>query len=372
MLLVESSVVRLLEAMIAKKARLRADAGGSAGEKTALYHLFVDGPWTVGTIFTTTYAICCATTDVLIAKCSTNEVAVKDGQTFRALSASSSIRYAFLSIRAFCLHYRNHLRNEIFFHRLWYTVNDISWTGLCKARVSTKVDATTAFVKGPQNERRARELLFWDMYVDIYIFGQCDSDLVLAWHKSGRGIDEGGFFFFLFFKDLLHDCILTRQLLKCKHYQLSAAVSSGVVTNGLSLITVDQRTSNLSRMIIRCIQRMKQAYVHVLIFTELTLYVERSLGCFAFIKYKKGVLLFSWTQVSVLSPFCQSAPWKTQKAEIHQQLDTDLFCRVSHLTSVLDLWCVCFLMELNTRVCGGIFKKVKDDGAIYVHSFTQI
>lgn len=125
--------------------------------------------------------------------------------------------------------------------------------------------------KGPQNERRARELLFWDMYVNIYIFGQCDSDLVLAWHKSGRGIDEGGFIFFLFFKDLRHDCILTRQLWKCKHDQLSAAVSLGVVTDCLSLITVDQRTSNLSRMIIRCIQRMKQAYVHVLIFTELTI-----------------------------------------------------------------------------------------------------
>lgn len=44
MLLVDSSVVRLLEALIAKKARLRADAGGSVGEETALYHLFVHGP----------------------------------------------------------------------------------------------------------------------------------------------------------------------------------------------------------------------------------------------------------------------------------------------------------------------------------------
>lgn len=240
---------------------------------------------------------------------------------------------------------------------------------------------STRFHKGRRNygvcersaERETRQRITILRYVRRYLY------FWTMWFWFGSGLTQirerhwrGWVFFFLFFKDLLHDCILTRQLLKCKHYQLSAAVSSGVVTNGLSLITVDQRTSNLSRMIIRCIQRMKQAYVHVLIFTELTLYVERSLGCFAFIKYKKGVLLFSWTQVSVLSPFCQSAPWKTQKAEIHQQLDTDLFCRVSHLTSVLDLWCVCFLMELNTRVCGGIFKKVQDDGAIYVHSFTQI
>lgn len=33
-------------------------------------------------------------------------------------------------------------------------------------------------------------------------------------------------------------------------------------------------------MIIRCVQRMKQARVHVLIFTELSLYVKCSLGCF--------------------------------------------------------------------------------------------
>lgn len=95
------------------------------------------------------------------------------------------------------------------------------------------------------------------------------------------------FSFFLSFKDLLHDCILTRQLSKCKQHQLSAAASLAAVTDCLSPITVDQHTSNLSRIIIRCIQRMKQAYVHVLIFTELTLYVERSLGCFAFIKFKK-------------------------------------------------------------------------------------
>lgn len=68
---------------------------------------------------------------------------------------------------------------------------------------------------------------------------------------------------------------------------------------------------------------MKQAYVHVLIFTELTLYVERSLGCFAFIKYKKGVIFFSQAQVSVPSLFCQSAPWKTLMAEIHPMLEID-------------------------------------------------
>lgn len=60
----------------------------------------------------------------------------------------------------------------------------------------------------------------------------------------------------------------------------------------LSLITVVQRTSNLSCMIIRCIHRMKQAYVHVLIFTELTLCFECSLSCFAFIQYKKGGFFF--------------------------------------------------------------------------------
>lgn len=32
-----------------------------------------------------------------------------------------------------------------------------------------------------------------------------------------------------------------------------------------------------------------------------------------------------------------------------QRLDSDLFCRVSHLTSDLDLWCVYFVMELNTH-----------------------
>lgn len=176
--------------------------------------------------FTTTYAICCAIADVLIARGSATEVAAKDEQTFRKLSASSSIRYAFLLIKAFCLHYRNHLRNEIFFHRLWYTVNDVSWTGLYKRHVSlaTKVDANMAFVKGPKNERHARELIFWNMYLNIYIFGRCNSDLVRAWHKSGRGIDEN-----FFFKDLLHNCFLTRRLLKCKHYRLSAAVSLIVV-----------------------------------------------------------------------------------------------------------------------------------------------
>lgn len=81
---------------------------------------------------------------------------------FTKLSASSSIRYAFLLIKAFCLHYRTHLRNKIFFHRLWYTVNAISRTGLYKWHVSltTKVEVNAVFVKGPKNERCTRELIF--------------------------------------------------------------------------------------------------------------------------------------------------------------------------------------------------------------------
>lgn len=41
---------------------------------------------------------------------------------------------------------------------------------------------------------------------------------------------------------------------------------------------VDRHTCNLLSMIIRCVQRMKQAHVHVLIFTELSLYVKCSPG----------------------------------------------------------------------------------------------
>lgn len=62
------------------------------------------------------------------------------------------------------------------------------------------------------------------MYLNIYIFESCNSDLVQTWHKSGRGIDEN-----FFFEDLLRNCFLTRQSLKCKYYQLSAAVSLIVV-----------------------------------------------------------------------------------------------------------------------------------------------
>lgn len=206
-----------------------------------------------------TFIICCAITDVLIARSSASEVAAKGGWTFTQLSASSSIRYAFLLIKAFCLHYRSHLRKKIFFHRLWYTVNAISQTGLCKWHVSltTKVDVNTVFAKGPKNERCTRELIFWNMYLNIYIFERFHSDLVWTWHKSGRGIDEN-----LFFKDLLRNCVLTRQLLKCKQWRLSAAASLSV-SRCLSPSTVDRRTSNLSCMIIRRIQRMKQAYVHV-------------------------------------------------------------------------------------------------------------
>lgn len=161
-----------------------------------------------------------------MARSSAAEVAAKGGRTFTKLSAFPSIRYAFLLIKAFCLHYRNHLRNELFFHRLWYTVNAISRTGLYKWHVSltTKVDVNTVFVKGPKNERCTRELIFWNMYLNIYIFERYNSDLVQTWHKSGRGIDEN-----FFFKDLLRNCFLTRQLLKCKHYQLSAAVSLIVI-----------------------------------------------------------------------------------------------------------------------------------------------
>lgn len=186
--------------------------------------------------------------------------------------------------------------------------------------------------KGPKNERCIRELIFWNMYLNIYIFERCNSDLVQAWHKSGRGIDEK-----FFFKDLLHNCFLTRQLLKGKHYQLSAAVSLIVVTVFLYLQLI---SVHLLCMIIRCIQRMKQAYIHVNIYSwELTLYVERSLACFAFIKEKEG--FFSWKQVSVLSLFYQSATWKTNGRDLPNAGHWS-FCRVSHLTSILDLGCVFF------------------------------
>lgn len=56
-------------------------------------------------------------------------------------------------------------------------------------------------------------------------------------------------------------------------------------------------------MIIRCVQRMKQAHVHVLILTELSLYAKCSPACLAFINIKDFFfsfffLFFSWnTQI---------------------------------------------------------------------------
>lgn len=76
---------------------------------------------------------------------------------------------------------------------------------------------------------------------------------------------------------------------------------------------------------------MKRAYVHVLKFTELTLYVERSLGCFAFIKYKKGAsFIFTKSSIGFVS----------QHHERHKrQRSTKSWTLIllrSHFTSVLD------------------------------------
>lgn len=63
----------------------------------------------------------------------------------------------------------------------------------------------------------------------------------------------------------------------------------------------------------------------MLIFTELTLFVERSLGCFAFIKYKKRRVFFFHEREY---RFCHSfigQHHKRQTAEIYQMLDADPF-----------------------------------------------
>lgn len=86
---------------------------------------------------------------------------------------------------------------------------------------------------------------------------------------------------------------------------------------------------------------------------------------------RKGGFFLSWTRVSVLSLFYQSAPWKANGRDL-PNVGRRSFCRASHLTSILDLECVFFFMELNTRRRKKRLKKVQDDETVHVRSFTQM
>lgn len=113
-------------------------------------------------------------------------------------------------------------------------------------------------------------------YILRYLyFWWCRSDLGCAWNKSDRGFDVKAIF------GLAPRLLCTGAVIETQAFLLVGC--SELHQN--FWVTVHGRTCNLFSMIIRCIQRMKQAYVHVLIFTELSLYVKCSLGCFAFIKY---------------------------------------------------------------------------------------
>lgn len=96
---------------------------------------------------------------------------------------------------------------------------------------------------------------------------------------------------------LLHSCFVFEQLLKRKHNFLLISCSE---LHQNFVVTVSRHSCNLFSMIIRCSQMMKQAYVHVLIFTELSLYVKCSRCCFAFIKYKRGVFSLFYFECFVI------------------------------------------------------------------------
>lgn len=64
---------------------------------------------------------------------------------------------------------------------------------------------------------------------------------------------------------------------------------------------------------------------------------------------RKEFFCFHELKYSFCHPFVSQHHEWHKRQRSRQRLDSDLFCRVSHLTSDLDLWCVYFVMELNTH-----------------------
>lgn len=157
---------------------------------------------------------------------------------------------------------------EIYFHQLWYTVNEFLEMASHTKHIFHKEKKNRYIWCGEEWERInilkyiLRYLYFW----------WCRSDLGCAWNKSDRGFDVKAIF------GLAPRLLCAGAVIETQAFLLIGC--SELHQN--FWVTVHGRTCNLFSMIIRCIQRMKQAYVHVLIFTELSLYVKCSLGCFAF------------------------------------------------------------------------------------------